>query len=72
MFCLDDVGRSMTVECDYVTSDGHLVTGRVEVAMVIEAPRGRATIFKPNGCDDLSYSRQGEAVRAFMEQHRGE
>jgi len=48
---------------------------RRDVAMVITAPRGRAVIFQPLDASDgycVAYIPQSEAVRAFVEQHRGE
>ncbi len=55
--------------------DGRLLDRFVEreVAMVIEAPRGRAVLFKQDIGSTIGVygasSSQAEAVRAFMEQH---
>ena len=71
MFSLDNVGcRVLHVPfLDYSTPR---VASR-EVIMVIKAPRGQVTIFKP--IDELdpyygAYIPQAEAVKAFMEQHK--
>ncbi len=69
-FSLSDVGKRIRVmEChSQVWSEvDH------DILMVIKAPRGQAVIFQPTGVGAFYYGlyeSQGEAVRAFMEQHR--
>ena len=71
IFSLSDVGRTV-LNIPFMDRPSPYVSS-VEVIMVIKAPRGQATIFKPRneyGPYYGSYEPPAEAVRAFMEQHR--
>jgi hypothetical protein len=75
MFSLDDIGKCVSRRTGSV--DDYIDR---EIVMVLKAPRGEAVMFKERpfcGPEDRvvrcdGYTWQSEAVRAFMEQHRGE
>lgn len=70
-FELDDVGREVEIPF-WPYWDSRLRFVRRRVVMVIKAPRGTLTLFKPMLNPPKQSINQGDLVRAFMEAHRND
>lgn len=69
---LDDVGKTIPIFNDYYPRS---FKHNVEVAMVIEAPKGRIVVYdrpeKSPAGRSVAQEQQGEAIKAFMEFNNG-